>query len=844
MTEKYINPWNGLQSYSEGQHIYGRTKICNKINESILYNLQTIIYGKTGIGKTSLLQAGCFPKLRAMKFFPMIIRPGLWEDCSDYSQRLIEIIKDEVKRIIPNIKPKLFEESIIPDYISDHKVYNYLATNKFVDEKNEIHIPVLIFDQFEEFINNRKTHKYAVDFLKELYLLLDNAILPPSNGLEYSNYRLVFALREDYLYCLEDLIDHYNFDELRYNRYRIPALDDNDARNVITKTFKSAIPSLTNDSINNIINKILPLTRGKNGYSDIQTPILSLIGFLLYSEISNGIALENINIENEIYLYYDEIFSIFPLEIRDYLEKRLITIDFRRDSTDYQSALRTNIITESQINFLVNNKKVLKIAETDSEEKRIEFSHDTICRALKPIIELRNDYFEKGKNLYFKEIERKDSQGDYEKLSLYYFERSYLLGNLEAKNRIKTLYEDYAFDDVKGSVRRNKIQSILSGQSNVNIPPKDVELQYDIYICYSMVDYKEVSIVWNKFTSWGFKCSKFEKETILADSYLSTNRTMIKLSKLFVFVGSRNSYQSKWCQAELFEAEENKIPIVNVCIDTSQIPFSVQRHNSINFRDNDQKLKNYLNDILGNSLDISINNDRSWVKIDIEKYKAVFVKVDGGAFLMGATARQGGDNIDEQIVHQVSLKTYYIAIIPVIQLLWKKVVGYLPEVNCLDDYLPVTNVSWNDCQNFINKLNLLTGRKFRLATEAEWEFAARGGVKGTYNGYKYSGSNSLHTVSWFSDNSGRKLQKVAQKKSNELGIFDMSGNVWEWCEDWYGEYSSEKQLNPQGCKVGTKKVLRGGSFLSSSRDTRVTIRESEFPEEKGEDIGFRLVLEL
>lgn len=151
---------------------------------------------------------------------------------------------------------------------------------------------------------------------------------------------------------------------------------------------------------------------------------------------------------------------------------------------------------------------------------------------------------------------------------------------------------------------------------------------------------------------------------------------------------------------------------------------------------------------------------------------------------------------------------------------------------------PVEKVSWNDVQEFITKLNQKTGANFRLPTEAEWEYAARGGNKS--RGYKYSGSNNIGDVAWYIDNSGSKTHQVGTKAPNELGIYDMSGNVWEWCQDWYGSYSSGSQTNPTGSSSGSYRVIRGGSWRNNARGCRVSNRDSYTPVNRGSNLGFRL----
>ena len=173
------------------------------------------------------------------------------------------------------------------------------------------------------------------------------------------------------------------------------------------------------------------------------------------------------------------------------------------------------------------------------------------------------------------------------------------------------------------------------------------------------------------------------------------------------------------------------------------------------------------------------------------------VRVEAGTFTMGATAEMKDPWDDEKPVHQVTLTNdYYMGKYEVTQALWQAVMGK-KTFKFKGDNLPVEQVSWNDCQEFISKLNRITGKTFRLPTEAEWEYAARGGKKS--RGYQYSGSNNLSDVAWYGDyNSSHKTHAVGTKQANELGIYDMTGNVSEWCQDWYGKYSSSSQVNPTG----------------------------------------------
>ena len=226
--------------------------------------------------------------------------------------------------------------------------------------------------------------------------------------------------------------------------------------------------------------------------------------------------------------------------------------------------------------------------------------------------------------------------------------------------------------------------------------------------------------------------------------------------------------------------------------------------------------------------------------LTVNGIKYNMVRVEGCTFRMGATSEQDCDAYDiEEPVHSVTLSSYYIGKTEVTQALWKAVMGSNPS-KFKGENLPVENVSWDDCQVFVRKLNSLTGQNFRLPTEAEWEFACRGGNNSL--GYKYSGSDNIDNVAWFDCNSGRKTHFVATKSPNELGIYDMSGNVWEWCSDWYDKYSSGAQANPKGPESGSCRVFRGGGWGSYAGYCRSSNRGYNTPTHRHDRLGLRLAL--
>ena len=228
------------------------------------------------------------------------------------------------------------------------------------------------------------------------------------------------------------------------------------------------------------------------------------------------------------------------------------------------------------------------------------------------------------------------------------------------------------------------------------------------------------------------------------------------------------------------------------------------------------------------------NSSATGLSAELNKLINNMVYVSGGTFIMG-----GDDSSDQMPTHSVTLSSYYICKYEVTQALWRAVMGSNPS-NFKGNNLPVENVSWYDCQTFIKRLNSYTGRNFRLPTEAEWEFAARGGNYSRH--YKYSGSNYISDVAWYCDNSGNRTHPVGTKQANELGLYDMSGNVWEWCSDWYGSYSSYSQSNPTGATSGFGRVERGGNWCGLARYCCSSHRSYYAPGNSFDDLGLRLVL--
>lgn len=245
--------------------------------------------------------------------------------------------------------------------------------------------------------------------------------------------------------------------------------------------------------------------------------------------------------------------------------------------------------------------------------------------------------------------------------------------------------------------------------------------------------------------------------------------------------------------------------------------------------------------------------DPNDLTISVSGVSFTMKRVDGGTFNMGSQKTNSfGRNYDKEAdddespVHQVTINDFYIGKYEVTQQLWEAVMSNNPSV-FKGDNLPVENVTWFDCLEFIEKLNRITNRHFRLPTEAEWEYAAKGGKKS--QGFKYSGSNRINDVAWYDGNSGNRSHPVGRKLPNELGIYDMTGNVAEWCSDWYGNYSSNSQANPKGPSNGKYRISRGGNWCNPIDGCRVVWRARNTPDSRkprtGQSVyGLRLVLDF
>ena len=398
-----------------------------------------------------------------------------------------------------------------------------------------------------------------------------------------------------------------------------------------------------------------------------------------------------------------------------------------------------------------------------------------------------------------------------------------------------------------------------------------MEHKYDVFISYSRKDTKIVDKICEAFDA--NEITYFIDRSGIGGGleFPAVLANAIKSSKLFLFIASKNSYVSKFTQSEVVFAfnRKEKGEIIPYIIDGSSLPEELElTFSAINWRNiKDHPIETILINDISSKLDRaqkSFNAD--YIKCphcnrqhsatamfceytgkrltevverkqeEADRFTAngvsfTMIPVQGGTYQMGASADDDEAYDDEKPRHIETVGNFMIGETPVTQALWQAVMGSNPSYFTGDMQRPVERVSWDDCQVFIGKLNELTGRNFRLPTEAEWEYAARGGNRS--KGYKYSGGNDADDVAWYGDNSDGTTHRVKTKQPNELGIYDMSGNVFEWCQDkWCDDYYSPRNSG--------YRVLRGGSWYNYARIVRVSNRSYDLPDDRFINGGLRL----
>lgn len=383
--------------------------------------------------------------------------------------------------------------------------------------------------------------------------------------------------------------------------------------------------------------------------------------------------------------------------------------------------------------------------------------------------------------------------------------------------------------------------------------------KYDVFISYSRKDSEIVNRIVQILSAKGI-CSWMDKDGIESgDSFKTVIVSAIERSGVFLFFSSISSNSSEWTVKEVNLAIYKKKPIIPIRLDETEYNPSIlfdlvgldyidilteQIESSI-----ESKLVKSIKKHLGvdkktylPEISYRFTEDKQLCTLFVNSNEFNFIKVISGVFTMGATKEMRNPTEVEFPTHEVRLSNdFYIGETLVTQKFWESVMGNNPSW-FKGELRPVDSVSFNDVKWFIKRLNMWSNLKFRLPYEAEWEYAARGGVKASHT--RYIGGDSVQDIGWYNGNSKKQSHEVKQKSPNELGLYDMGGNVWEWCQDLYSAYAAATQIDPKGPSTGTSRVVRGGSWSIGTRGCRASYRDKCVSGRRGYDLGFRLVLDL
>lgn len=365
-------------------------------------------------------------------------------------------------------------------------------------------------------------------------------------------------------------------------------------------------------------------------------------------------------------------------------------------------------------------------------------------------------------------------------------------------------------------------------------------MEHEIFISYSTLDKSIADAVCHSLEENGITCWIAPRDVNPGESYARQIMSSIKSCKVVVLIFSENSNKSEHVENEIDKGFNSGKPIIPFMIDKTEMNDELgyylgRKHWLIAYPDYREKTADLVSSILR-----LLGRDHPQMEKGPDCVPIKMVKVEGGSFEMGATLEQGKDADDsEKPKHKVILSSFEISEAPITVAQYREYcettgekMPVAPSWGWIDNH-PIVNVSWFDADNFAK------WKGCRLPTEAEWEFAARGGTLSKH--YKYSGGNTPDEIGWFADNTGQTgTRPVRAKKPNELGLYDMSGNVYEWCCDWKYEYTPEEQANPTGPKEGIIKASKGGSWHSSTRSLRVSNRDDDPPEFYSHNVGFRI----
>ncbi len=895
------NPWKGLDSYScsDGSIFFGRNKETDDLIDVIINNRFTVLYGPSGVGKSSLLNAGIRPRLTEKSFFVVDVnmRQLDLKSKKSISSQILSRVRECAIR--DNIDISSLSKGVFPNEFSDSLWY-FFHTNEFWSAQNELLTPIVIIDQFEDIFKEEVREFSPETFFKDLDELSND--VPPFSIREKvedfesfrykqsSEFRLVCSLREDYLPRLDDYVYSINIPELRKSRYGITLMDSNQAREVILYPSKGIVSNIVSDKIIDILSTQDPFHRQ---FQRIEPFLLSLFMYRVYNEMKkrgfSTISEELINmigsdVVNDFYI--ESMKKVSPRAMR-HLENVLLTPKGHRDSISYDKLKDSEKVTDEELKTLLDARIINR--NTVNNVDRFEFTHDILSK-----------YAQKNK-------EKREHNNRYQLFIGFYgilltllfsalvgFIKSNILSYIFIPiSIILAIINSFGILNLKLTPKRRTYKFLgICGLLGLCLDLTQIIplLGYVIYLgccVYSFMILKKFSNeTFPKITkpqiAFVWMCS-FIIVPILCYGYniysgMHYSRGKQLTSELFFVKNYKGQYglrnrrtiiiRPKY-EEPLHAVNSGYIAKVNGKYGLLNSSFQVKMplvydkyvviDNSANFYINDKE-------IAGNGLKIS------WDKSVTEEQKRILrkivrnmVAVEGGIFRMGTNKKLMNNKFQgfkplygEDDIHNVSLSNYYINKYEVTLEEWIGIMGYDPrtrfKANHISDTInelriPVFKVSYETCQRFIEKISNLTGIAFSLPTEAQWEYAARGGKKN--QDFVFSGSNNEFDVGWISKNSASMLHPVGELSENSLKLYDMTGNVAEFCKDCFSTsfYAHSKGATNPCCTSGeTYKsvnyvVIRGGSYDSyKPAQYTVTARNKAKANLEFLHVGFRLAV--
>ena len=759
----------GVVSFTDRQQsiFFGRDYDIVQLQKYIRNRKSVLLYSKSGVGKSSLLNAGVLPQMQS-NFLTLNIRFYLYDENATPIPPL-ERIRLAIRPLIEGVTSDELD-NLVNESHNEKPLWYYFKKLQSVENRKIL----LVFDQFEEFFSY--PHEQRLKFKQELYELtrvdipqatlnymVDQLQVESLKDFDFLRHNLdihtLFAIRYDYLSFINELADF--FPDIQENYYELNPLKTDkktrEAQDAILKPaaskqdgFLCPVFEIDTKAINHIIDVLT-----EHGKIAIETTILQLIcrqleDIAIQKQKDNiypiGIQKEEIPPFTGIFLqFYESSIELLPADrqpdAKIFIEDVLIRNSSR---VSLDRIVCNDSLNNKELDTLINCH-LLRSEPNSTGSDSIELCHDTI---IEPIMKSRNARIEKQK------IEDAQRQA-----------------NLKLRNSIKFIF-------------------------------------YTLLVCFlCMVVYFSISI--------------YQKNKELE----ATNKVL------------DDAYQKLSQSMKLDPISTKKVPLnvlIQRTIDLTEELTAWQTATATNTCDSYNR---YIEKYPANSA--KAEEKKNEINCN-DSYKVIqMVYVKGGTFTMG----NDSSVIEyEKPAHIVTVSDFHIGKYEVTQKQWVDIMGSNPSFYKYGDNGPVEMVSWNDIQEFILKLNSKSGKTYRLPTEAEWEYAAGGGAT---NRTKWAGTNiksNLRNYAWYYENSEIRTHPVGTKNPNSLGIYDMSGNVGEWCSDYYSKYRNLPLTNPQGPATGKRRVYRGGSFLEEDFMCPSDYRHYDAPDFSLDNLGFRVVL--